>query len=652
MLCAVAVVVRGVLAWQVHVPWIMSDELIYRDLATSFADTGRLAVRGQSIGLVTLYPVAISPLWRLHSLRAAYEWSKLLDCVVMTAASGIVFVWARRLTSELVAFALGVVSLLLPAYAYTGELMTETFFLPAFLLAAFTIARCLPDPTRRRQLEALGAVLLACLVRSQGVVLLPAWAGAALVWRAYGGELALRRYRLTLGAAGAALAVLLVAGAVRGLGFYGGVTDQTYSIGAAAKWIGYSLAELTLAAALVPAAAFLLLLWQARRVRPPDQVLALLAVTAATVVCLAVGAGVWASWHGEAVRERYLLYAVPLLLLCFGVWLEQATRLSPRSYAAAACVCLAPLVLPLGLLLGDKALSDEQSLTGLLWVRNHGSLAEAQIVLLVVAVCAGVLVAVRGRFAALPLVAAILLANSAAASTFAIQQADRIERGAPTDAWVDRAVGTNANVSLVATGNVDPMQLDQTEFWNRSVKRVAQLGSRTADSLPTAMATIDAADGRLRLFAGPTDAVVTDSSLALGTRQLAATKTGLRLDAYGTSTTVSTVLEGLYADSWTGPAFSYTQPACRGVTHLVFAFRSSAYAPGPQRAVVRQGGRVVDSATVAPGEDLSLRAPLDAAAGPCTLHFSFTPWSPAHSEPGSSDDRALGLLYRATATIP
>ena len=106
--------------------------------------------------------------------------------------------------------------------------MTETFFLPAFLLGAFTIARCLVDPTRTRQLAALGAIALACLVRSQGVVLLPIWVGAVLVWGVLGGEVQLRRYRPALAVFGAGVLGLAALTAARGLGFYEGVLDQHY----------------------------------------------------------------------------------------------------------------------------------------------------------------------------------------------------------------------------------------------------------------------------------------------------------------------------------------------------------------------------------------------------------------------------------------
>ncbi len=48
-------------------PWIMVDELIYSELAKSFAAIGHFAVRGNPIGLAFgfVYPVLISPAWRL-----------------------------------------------------------------------------------------------------------------------------------------------------------------------------------------------------------------------------------------------------------------------------------------------------------------------------------------------------------------------------------------------------------------------------------------------------------------------------------------------------------------------------------------------------------------------------------------------------------
>src|SRR5512133_509125 len=75
---------RTLIALQLPAPWIMSDELIYRDLASSFAQTGKLLVRGESIGLVSLYPILLAPLWRAGSIAASFDLSKVVNVVAMT----------------------------------------------------------------------------------------------------------------------------------------------------------------------------------------------------------------------------------------------------------------------------------------------------------------------------------------------------------------------------------------------------------------------------------------------------------------------------------------------------------------------------------------------------------------------------------------
>ena len=65
-----ALVAAGFRIWadfEIPVPWIMTDELIFRELATSFGRSGHFYVRGESIGLVSLYPVVLAPLWRAGS---------------------------------------------------------------------------------------------------------------------------------------------------------------------------------------------------------------------------------------------------------------------------------------------------------------------------------------------------------------------------------------------------------------------------------------------------------------------------------------------------------------------------------------------------------------------------------------------------------
>ena len=69
-------------------PWVFYDELGYQKLAQSLGETGRLALFGkQGLSDSPLYPLVLSPLYALHlSATAAYEWTKIVNCVSMSLA--------------------------------------------------------------------------------------------------------------------------------------------------------------------------------------------------------------------------------------------------------------------------------------------------------------------------------------------------------------------------------------------------------------------------------------------------------------------------------------------------------------------------------------------------------------------------------------
>ena len=74
----VSAAIRIALGRRMVAPWIMVDELIYSELAKSFAEHGRFLVRGEtSTGYGFVYPLLIAPAWRLF--HAVPELSK--DCV-------------------------------------------------------------------------------------------------------------------------------------------------------------------------------------------------------------------------------------------------------------------------------------------------------------------------------------------------------------------------------------------------------------------------------------------------------------------------------------------------------------------------------------------------------------------------------------------
>src|SRR5262245_23716433 len=169
----VSVVVRLWLSRKIVTPWIMIDELIYSEMAKSFSTSGHFLVRDAPASLNTVvYPALISPAWWAHPMSTTYGLAKAINVVVMTATAIPLYLWARRVVAPVFALLTVALTLLMPSFVYTGTLMTENAFLPAFVLATFAFALALERPTLLRQAAALAAILLAIGIRYQGLVLL------------------------------------------------------------------------------------------------------------------------------------------------------------------------------------------------------------------------------------------------------------------------------------------------------------------------------------------------------------------------------------------------------------------------------------------------------------------------------------------------
>jgi hypothetical protein len=82
-------VFRYLLSRRIVAPWIMVDELIYSELAKSFAASGEFLVRGQAnFGVGLVYPALISPAWRLFgAVPDAYTAAKAINSVLMSLAA-------------------------------------------------------------------------------------------------------------------------------------------------------------------------------------------------------------------------------------------------------------------------------------------------------------------------------------------------------------------------------------------------------------------------------------------------------------------------------------------------------------------------------------------------------------------------------------
>src|SRR5436305_5512289 len=105
-------------------------------------------------------------------MSTTYGLAKAINAVLMTATVVPLYFWARRLVSPLYGLVAVALVLLMPSLTYSGMLMTENAFLPAFVLAAFAMALALERPNFWRQVFAFATILLATAVRYQGLVLL------------------------------------------------------------------------------------------------------------------------------------------------------------------------------------------------------------------------------------------------------------------------------------------------------------------------------------------------------------------------------------------------------------------------------------------------------------------------------------------------
>src|SRR5258707_1253048 len=143
---------RIVLARRMVAPWIMVDELIYSELAKSFALHGQFLVRDvASNGYGFVYPVLIAPAFRLFSsVPQAYTAAKDLNSVLMSLAAVPAYLLARRTVRPPLALVAAALTVAVPSLVYTGTLMTENVFYPLFLTCALLLVLVLERPTRLR----------------------------------------------------------------------------------------------------------------------------------------------------------------------------------------------------------------------------------------------------------------------------------------------------------------------------------------------------------------------------------------------------------------------------------------------------------------------------------------------------------------------
>ena len=595
MLVLASVTVRTFLANKIAAPQLLCDEFIYADIAKSLALAGHFRVRDEPNVVSFVYPALLAPAWWAHSMETVYFLAKGINSLVMTLAAVPFFFWVRRLSTSAWALVATALLLVLPAFNYTGMLMTENAFLPAFLLATFAIASSIEKPTTLRQLLTVAAIAVSLGVRAQAVALVLVLPGAILLYalldrsgtlgpwkRMIRGVRANRVSLLTLAGLGALYVALRFAGSPSDtLGAYRIVFEANYSLIEGLRLSGYHLAELTLVTGVVPLSAFLILVGLvARRSFPatsPEEAFVAVAVT--TMVAFIVEIGFFTSrFAGRSVAERYSFYLGALLLIALVVWLHRGLP-RPAGLTAVSALAAAALVLwfPLARFSTVATLYNSFGLYAFyrLPARLHMSPSRVELLVSAAAVLALVVFALAPRrilAAAIPIGLALFLVASSWPAFGALRGNSVLVRYSTglgrQSSWIEDSLGRdNAATYLyveTATGAFDATRTSlQAEFWNRNIKWVVSTGDSELCNLPEKKARLEATSGKIRpaargerLLAG--SYVVTSPQMRLVGRTVGF-RPPLVVYRVRPPLRLPSNTAGIYSDGWTGAHATYDQ---------------------------------------------------------------------------------------------
>ena len=572
---------------------VMTDELLYAKLATSIADAGSPLpqVHGTSIEVYNqLYPLLIAPLYGAFSPPEAFRAAHVLNAIVMASAVFPTYLLGRQVLPRAWAVAVAGLAVLVPWMVLIGFMMTESAAYPAFVWALLGLQVAIAAPSPRRDLLAVAALGLAVLARTQFAVL-----AFVLPLGILGHELlrtprrnvleslrtAIGEHRVLAGlyAAGAALALVVALAGSFGslLGVYG-VTVEQGSLLPSGVW---SSAARHLDAVAIGAGLLPLILgggWMlSTLVRPADgrgQALATLSV--ATIVALTFVAASFSVRFGDGiVRDRYLFYVVPLLLIGSAAALRSADRRSVAAGSALVTILFAATAaqLPFTVYPGVWIDSPASVLNELLMEQSGG-------------LGTGTFVALLGLFTGLLVILALLLAPRdlvavvavVALLTFSVltlrSEVDRIVTGTGLSGrplagspglvldWVDTVVPEGASAALVAfpistAWDTTAIRWWDVEFWNRRVTHafVAGDGNFRYTPFPHRELEIDWTTGEVEGTGDAPPFVVAspgDSRFQLAGSDRAA-NLGFVVRAVQRPYRALWVTRGLQADGWTTP---------------------------------------------------------------------------------------------------
>jgi hypothetical protein len=561
---------------RVHEWVVQTDEMLYAKLARHIGQTGSPVptLHGHRVGFVgVVYPIVLSPFYAGLDAVSAFDAAHAVNAVLFASTAVPVYLLGRRLVPPACALVIALLAVTVPWAVNAAFVMSEPAAYPAFVWAVLACHVAIAEPSDRTDLLAAVALALAYFTRPQFLFLVAVLPLALLLTRGPRKALYEHRVLAAIYAVGLWIVVILAAlgEAHRLLGDYG-VTATQGSLLPAIAWKSAALHLDVLAVGLGVVPLLLGGGWAYSSLRAPSlRLRAFAAVTALSLPILALETASYDVRFGgpEVIRDRYLFYLAPLLLLATGVCLFQE-RLPLAGIAGMTVFFSATAVFadfnPVAGLWVD---SPQSVLNGLIHDTSGGLSAGV-----FVALCGAALGAICLGLALVPRPAAVLAVTLAvfcfggAVAGYAFHRllTSNTPLGVPTTGkprvrdWVDQSVAAGRVAVLAYPISRDwgqsAIQWWDAEFWNNRIQSafVAPDGNWTYTPFPSSNLRLDFATGR---FDGTDDApqyvlaAPNDSRFGLAGSQTAAN--GLVVQAVDRPYRALWATRGLEVDGWTRP---------------------------------------------------------------------------------------------------
>jgi hypothetical protein len=554
---------------------VMTDELLYAKLAAHVASSGSPipTLHGEHVGFLgVVYPILLAPFYATLDPVGAFDAAHVVNAVLFASAAIPVFLLARRLVPTECALAVALLSVCLPWTVNAAFVMSEAAAYPAFVWAVLACHLAVAEPTPRRDAWAVGAVALAFFTRPQFLFLVAVLPLAALLVE--GPRRAVARHRVLSAAvvAGAAVVVPLAAlgQSHRLLGDYG-VTATEGSPLPAVVWKSAAIHLDVLAVGLGVLPFLLGAGWIYSRLRaaaPHVRAFAVLAALALPLLALEAASYDVRFGGADVVRDRYVFYLAPLLLVATGAALQGRLPIAGIAAATvffAATVAFADFAEAAGLSVD----SPTAVINGVIRDESAGLPAGVFVALcglLLGAICIGLVWVPRPP--AMLGVTIVVFAFTGSVAGYAFERllssrtpgAVRVTGEPRVRDWVDRSISGDA--ALVASPistewGYSAIRWWEVEFWNDAIDRAFTTpdGTWTYTPFPSRTLDLDFDSGSFRRTdTAPPYLVVsqTDSRFAVAGSQVVA-NFGLAVVAAERPYRAAWATRGLDPDGWTRP---------------------------------------------------------------------------------------------------